>query len=950
VQNAWRLQEATAARIDANSHGPEARVTGSNAVREVFRLDAGWKFHLGEIDSPLPNKHIAAYMANKAGFARGAAKKSYDDSDWRPVDLPHDWSIEGAFDRSNHVNAGFLPRGIAWYRRYFRLDECDRGRYLALRFDGVATHCTVWVNGHLLHRNFCGYTPFTIDISDIANSGDTLNCITVRVDATYPEGWWYEGAGIYRHVWLIKASAVHVATDGIFVNPTRTFEANWDTQIQTMIENTSDGAMRCELHSRIVDPRGAAVDTVQSVVEVPSRSLTSIHQSIPIANPSLWSCESPSLYSLCTEIRCDGKPIDDVTTRFGYRTIRFDPAKGFFLNEQPLKLLGTCNHQDHAGVGVAVPDSIQEFRIRRLKEMGSNAYRCAHNPPAPELLDACDRLGMLVMDENRNFGSSPEHLAQLRAMVMRDRNHPSVILWSICNEEAIQGEPTGAKIARAMIEQAHELDPSRPITAAVSGGILNEDCIATEIDVMGINYQLHTYDPFHAKHPHKPLIAAETHCALSTRGVYQTDRERFVFASYDEDKAFWGNTARQTWRAIWPRPFVAGMFAWTGFDYRGEPSPHEWPCISSHWGILDTCGFEKDAFFLHKAWFTREPFVHLLPHWNWPGKDGAPIRVAAYTNCDEVQLFLNERSLDRKPVDPIEMVEWPVPYEPGALKALAFRQGQLLAQLTVQTTGAPTALGLEIHSSFDASVIPADGEFSLPITVFALDAAGRRVPDANPFVRFALTGPATNLGVGNGDPTCHEPDKARQRSLFNGLAQVLVQTTTTPGEIILTASADGLQAAELRIHSTPANLRPSIPPAIVRHFIPDWRMSPITAHRPDPNQALADTDMNSWERIDPARGAQAAWAGKQGHAIYRATFTPPKSLQSSGGRIVFHQIAGTVDVFLNGVAVGHKSESDAGAVVVRFHPTSEKQTLSLLLSSGASLAGLLAPIEILPHK
>ena len=444
VQNVIRLQEPIISKSDVDSHGPEARVTG-NRSRQKLLLDAAWKFHLGDIDSPLPNKHIAAYMLNKAGYARGAARGTYDDSDWREVDLPHDWSVEGSFDPTNHVNAGFLPRGVGWYRRYFQLEESDRGRYLAITFDGVATHCTVYVNGHLVHRNFCGYTPFTIDISDIANFGEALNCIAVRVDATYMEGWWYEGAGIYRHVWLTKTAPVHVATDGVFVNPVRTGDANWLTQVEVTIENTSDEAICAELSSEIQQARGSAIGQVEKTIEVASRSKTTVKSSIPIINPALWSCETPNLYELRTEIRSDCQLLDDVRTTFGYRSIRFDPNEGFFLNDKHVLLKGTCNHQDHAGVGVALPDSIHEFRIRRLVEMGSNAYRCAHNPPATELLDACDRLGMLVMDENRNFGSSPEHLSQLGAMVRRDRNHPSVILWSICNEESIQSEPVGAR-------------------------------------------------------------------------------------------------------------------------------------------------------------------------------------------------------------------------------------------------------------------------------------------------------------------------------------------------------------------------------------------------------------------------------------------------------------------------------------------------------------------------
>ena len=456
-----------------------------------------------------------------------------------------------------------------------------------------------------------------------------------------------------------------------------------------------------------------------------------------------------------------------------------------------------------------------------------------------------------------------------------------------------------------MIEHVRELDPSRPITAAVSGGILNDDCIAAEVEVMGINYQVQTYDAFHAKRPSVPIVAAETHCALSTRGEYQTDPARFIFNSYDLEKAFWGNTARQTWRTVSSRPFVAGLFAWTGFDYRGEPSPHEWPCINTHWGILDTCGFPKDSFYLHKAWFTREPFVHLLPHWNWPGREGEEILVAAYTNCDAVELFLNDESLGRKVVDPIEMVEWRVPYRVGILRAVAFREGVAAAQANRETTNGAVALALVGVES-----APADGVFAIPITVMAIDDTSRPVPTAANHVAFTIEGPAKILGVGNGDPRSHEPDKASARSLFNGLAQVIIQTTSTPGQIVLHASAKGLRPASLCIDSMPACPRPSLGPAIVQHLISDWRMSVIAAERPDPNKSIDDTDMNSWERIDPARGPQTAWNTGTGYSIYRATFTPPKIFQTTGGRIVFQAVAGEAEVWINGVIVHQKPNSD----------------------------------------
>jgi beta-galactosidase len=880
-------------------------------------------------------------MANKAGWSRGPAKGNFDDSDWRTVDLPHDWSVEGPIDRKNYLDNGFLPRGVGWYRRYFQLEESDRGKYLALQFDGVATHCTVYVNGHLLHRNFCGYTPFTIDISDVANFGEQqLNVIAVFVDATPIEGWWYEGAGIYRHVRLIKDNPYYVTPDGIFVQPERLDSGEWKTWLSVAVANQTDQVVNAEMVAEVFDPSGVQVGRHTHPSHGQPRSTGIECTGLTLeAPPRLWSLDQPNLYTLRVRL---GESVSEI--RYGYRTIRFDADNGLFLNDQPLKLLGTCNHQDHAGVGAAVPDSIQEFRIRRLKEMGCNAIRCAHNPPAKGLLDACDRLGMLVMDENRNFGSSPEHFAQLKAMVERDRNHPSVFCWSLCNEEAIQGTPAAHRITRAMQHFVKQLDPSRPVTAAVSGGIINDDSTADAIEVMGINYQLPLHDSYHAKHPNVPLIAAETHCVLSTRGTYRTDPEEFVFASYDTETAPWGATARQTWRDVSSRPFIAGLFIWTGFDYRGEPSPHGWPCVNSHFGLMDTCGFAKDSFHLHKAYFTGrsgEPFVHLLPHWNWPA-EGEPIRVMTYSNCDEAELFLNGQSFGRKPVDPIEMAEWSVPYQRGQLKAIGIREGKPVAEAIAETTGPATALGLEIHSSFDAREIPADGHFALPITVFALDDQGWRVPDASPRAEFSVVGPAKIIGVGNGDPTCHEPDKASARSLFRGLAQVIVQTTTTAGAIRLSASSPGVRPATLEFQSAPDRFPMSLPPATLRHFITDWRMSPITPDRPDPNQEIADQDMNSWERIDPARGLQAAWQHAGGYALYRSAFTPPRIVQTRGGTITLPiRNAESAEVYLDGKPIA--------ATSVILEPAGGQRVLSVLVRASLADAGLVGPVEIIPR-
>ena len=899
----------------------------ARATREELLLDRGWLFHLGDVPAPVPPSHAGAYMHNKAGFARGAPRPSFDDSDWRWLDLPHDWSHEGAFDRSHHPSSGYLPRGVGWYRRRFVLHPRDQGARFQLRFDGVGTHGVVYVNGHLLHRNFCGYTPFTIDITDVVEFGDEPNVIAVRVDASHMEGWWYEGAGIYRHVWLVKTPPVRFAEDGVFVCPRRVDATRWDVVVRATLENTADQDADVEVSVAVVEP-GAPGAAPRRLV-VPARRSIEIEQTIAINSPRLWSVDAPSLHVLQATLRAGDGSEDRVETTFGCREVRFDAERGFFLNEQPLKLLGACCHQDHAGVGVAVPESLWEFRVRRLKEFGFNALRCAHNPPARELLDACDRLGMLVMDENRNFGSSPEHLRQLSAMVKRDRNHPSVLLWCLCNEEAIQGEPVSARIARTMVAEVRRLDPSRPITAAISGGTLNDLTIADAIDVQGINYQVSLYDAIHAKRPHLPIVASETHCVLGTRGVSQTDPALQVFADDDSEHAFWSSSARDTWRAVSSRPFIAGLFAWTGFDYRGEPAPHEWPSVSSHWGLLDLCGFEKDTASLHRAWFTTTPFVFIAGHWNETGQRARRVRV--YSNCREVELRLNGRSLGRKPVDPVEMVSWDVDYEPGELVAVGLSDAGSAVESSLRTTGPAVALGLEVHPSMGRAFLRADASDALPITAFALDAHERRVPDATNEVEWIVTGAARLLGTGNGDPNSHEPSTGSRRKLFAGLAQAIVQAGETPGDAVVEARAGGLVSARLRIEVRSCRARPAVPVVPLRWFINDFRMSPVLRDRPDAAAELPEADVNSWPMVR-AGWAQATVAA-DGFVMFRGTFTLPKRLQPTGGMLRMHEVEGSAEVLLDERLVARRSGTSAGPIELSVPPSGAKHRLTVLLRS-----------------
>jgi beta-galactosidase len=899
-----------------------------SAVRERLSVDRGWRFHLGDVPFPVIQGHGDTYHNAKAGKAWGAAAPEFDDAGWRQLNLPHDWVIEQPFDQNANLSQGYRPRGVGWYRRQFRLDPSDRGRHLELQFDGVATHCTVWFNGTVVHRNWCGYTSFYIDITPFAQFGDALNTLAIRVDATPMEGWWYEGAGIYRHTWLVKRSPVHIITDGVFAHPVRDAKGHWSLPVEATLDNAGRDAATVEVAVTLTNPDGKTVAQGSAKASVKPLGQSVAKLTLPVESPRLWSVDEPALYRVRTVVTRDGAPVDEVTTTCGFRTLRFDADKGFFLNDKPLKLKGVCNHQDHAGVGVAMPDSLWEFRLRKMKEMGANAHRCSHNPPAAEFLDACDRLGVLVMDENRNFNCAPEYLRQLEWMLRRDRNHPSVILWSVFNEEPMQGTENGYEMVRRMAAVVKRFDTTRPVTAAMNGGFFSPLNVAHAVDVVGFNYQIKDYDKFHAANPKLPLTSSEDTSAFQSRGEYTTDKTRNLMNCYDTEAAPWGATHRNAWRAIAERPFLTGGFIWTGFDYHGEPTPFTWPSVSSVFGCADLCGFPKPAFYLHQAqWVENRPVLHLIPHWNWPGREGQPVKVMALSNADTVVLSLNGKLVGEKPVDKFEMVEWNVPYAAGKLEAVAKKNGAVIARAAVETTGAPVALQLLP----DRPSLVGDGEDAQPITVQALDEKGRAVPTANLPVEFSLAGPGAIIGLGNGDANCHEPEKGNRRSLYNGLAQVIVQTKHgTSGALVLRAKTAGLKPAEVEIKITAASARPFVPMLPRVFALTKWRMSPVTATAPDPNQQLADNDMNSWAPVQPGK-LQPFTEGKW--AVFHTRFQPPAAVESSGGRLVFKKLTGKAAVWLDGKLLGKKEKMEAGTLTVKLPPRKGEATLSVLIEA-----------------
>ena len=788
------------------------QLLAADSPREHLSLDANWKFYLGD-DWP------GALHLDKAGASSGPVAETFNDAAWRTLNLPHDWAVELPFDQNADRKHGFKPVGsrfrtnsIGWYRRTLDLPAEAEGKRIWLTFDGVFRDATVWVNGWLVKRHEGGYYPFREDITDVVHYGGR-NTIAVRVDATQFEGWFYEGAGIYRHVWLEQTGPVAIAPDGIFVHSefkNNLPKGNPKIAVEVGVLNRQTKAAKVRVNCEIISPGGKSVKQFTESEQVNDAAQCLVKLGAHISAPVLWSPENPRLYQLITTVEADGKMVDRQETSFGIRTVGFDQDAGFLLNGQPYRLKGTCNHQDHAGVGAALPDALQYFRIAKLKEFGCNADRTSHNPPTPEWLDACDRLGMLVMDESRLLGSDTENLQKWDDQIRRDRNHPSVVIWSVGNEEIyVHGSPQAAYVARSMQALARRLDPTRPVTyAANQGDTFNG--INGVIEVRGWNYNANTnMDKYHAKHPAQPNVGTEQASTVCTRGIYADDAKHGYVSAYDQRGSA---TAEKWWSYFADRPWLSGGFIWTGFDYRGEPTPYAWPCISSHFGVLDTCGFPKDNFYYYQAWWTTNVVLHLLPHWNWPGKEGQAIRVEALSNCQAVELFLNGASLGKQVMKRNSRLKWLVQYAPGTLSAKGLdAAGKVIAETKVETTGDAT----QIQLTPDRKTINADGEDVSVFTVSALDAQGRVVPVAQNKINFAIAGAGKIIGVGNGDPSCHEADTfisaTPMRSLFNGLGQVIVQSTCAVGEIKLTASAEGLKSATVTVQTQAVALRPSMP-------------------------------------------------------------------------------------------------------------------------------------------
>lgn len=759
-------------------------------MKNVFNLDKNWNFLMGD-GEPYPLlTHGEAYGNCKAGGVLGIPSPSYDDSGWRVLDVPHDFLTETPYDKDTLISYAYRKRCNAWYRKHFRLPENCKGKHLLLCFDGIAVRADVYLNGSLVGRSDSAYAPLEIDISDRAYFGDRENVLAVFCDGITTEGWWYEGAGIYRHVTLYVKENIHVTRDGFFIKPVKCDDGSWNVMFEAEAENTSYSDTEVYASFGIDGFEGNNTVSSEKILLRAGES-AKLCAAIKVENPELWDVGNPYLYKAEVKLYAGDCISDTENDDFGFRTFTVDCDKGFFLNGKQIKLKGVCCHQDHAGVGAAVPDSVAQYRIHRIKELGANAYRCAHGMPARAILRACDREGILVMDENRRFETRREVISHLISMVKQARNHPSVVLYSLFNEEPLQGTEEGANIYRRLRTAVLRTDDSRLLTGAMNGGILNPEGAALLLDVTGINYDVEYGCPeFHRRFPKHPAFGSENNCALSTRGCYKTDYSAHRTSCYDEDYAAWGQRIKTTWGFARENEWYGGIFIWSGFDYAGEPTPFGWPSISTQFGIMDTCGFPKDSFWQNRACFTDEPVLHILPHWNW--SEGEQVRVMTAANCDEVELFLNGRSLGRKPSDVCSPAEWNVTFEAGVLSCIGYRNGEAVITAENRTSDAPAEILIEPYRN----EVYDDGEDAVCVNLSVTDSDGIVCETDDRNMHITVNGDGALLGVGNGNPNEQIPFHGSDVTLFAGHAQCVIGIKPNARKLSLSVSCGGLPVGE----------------------------------------------------------------------------------------------------------------------------------------------------------
>ncbi|MDT0645583.1 beta-galactosidase GalB [Zunongwangia sp. F260] len=767
-----------------------------------------------------------------------------ENTNWRTLNVPHDWSIEGDFSPEHPAGTGggALPGGLGWYKKSFTLEEKDSTKVTSVMFDGVYHNSEVWINGNYLGKRPNGYMGFQYELTPYLNYGETENELLVKVDnSKQPNSRWYSGSGIYRNVWLITTDKLHVTKWGTFVTTPEVSKDSASVNIELKIANAYPKSKTAIIRTTFFQAANE-VASVSEKIKIEANSEEKITQRTSIKNPKLWSVEEPQLYTAVTEISIDGEVVDQYKTPFGIRSFEFDLEEGFILNGKQTKIKGVCLHHDLGPLGAAINTRAIERQLEIMKEMGVNGIRTAHNPPAPELLDLCDKMGFIVQDESfdiweqgkteYDYSNHWDEWYELdhRDMLLRDRNHPSIFMWSIGNEIPEQWSERGAELGRKLANITRNIDSTRPITAAMNPPIHTGDEDVTlqfdepqqpnalagsgALDIIGYNYAHQTYPKHQVNFPNTPFIATETTSALATRGYYEFPSDTIkvwpvrwdipfdggnpdnTISAFDQVRTPWGSTHEETWKVIKKHDFLSGFYIWTGFDYLGEPTPYTWPSRSSYFGIVDLAGFPKDSYYMYKSEWTNEYVLHILPHWNW--EEGQTVDIwAYYNNADEVELFVNGESkgIKRKEGDDLHVM-WRFPYKPGTLKAISRKDGNIVLEKEIKTAGEPAKLNLEA----DRKTIKADGQDLSFITVTITDEDGTLAPRADNLVHFELSKGGKIVGVASGDPTNHESFKGTKHSALSGKVLVIVQSGKDAGSVELTATSEGLEAATTTIN------------------------------------------------------------------------------------------------------------------------------------------------------
>ena len=911
-------------------------------MERIISLNKSWRF---AVDNAAERKAASAkhqwkFRKVKAGQEDGFKSNGFDDSRWELVDLPHDYSIRTDFSEKNVHMCGAKDEVNVWYRKNFLMDEKYADKHFTLIFEGISMTAEIYFNGSLMAVVPGAYTWTEIDITPRMHFGKNPNYISVFVRGDTQQIWKYEGIGIYDNVKMLVREHLNIAHNGLWTHSEKLPSGQWLLHCEAEIDNHLYENRRGKVVFELFDRENNSAGIVEQQFDIESDSRQNVKTALQIASPRLWDLDDPYLYKVVCSVICNDKITDTENVSAGFRTAEFDSEKGFFLNGKKVFIQGFSNHFEHAGVGYAVPAAISEYRIQCIKNMGSNAYRCAHYECLESVLDACDKLGVLVMDENRMFETRPSNIEMLRNQIRRNRKHPSVSLYGLFSEEPLQCTAEGGKIYRKLKSEAAKIDNTRPFSGSAQRVQIccETDSVLQPMDVAGINYEVWNWEKVHTKYPEKPIIATEMTCMQTMRGELEYSPEKLLFDDYSTENHWFGMTAFETWKFVMDCPYLAGVFNHSAFDHRGEPQPLGYPLISCSYGAMDTCGFPKTLYYVFQSCFQKEPMMYIFPHWNH--RQGETVKVITVTNCDSCELFLNGRSLGVKECDLREPCLWDVAFEPGTLQAVGYRNGQKVSEYEVKTAFEPYRLIAEPHKT----KIKNDSYDAVAVNIQAVDRFGTPCPDADNLVSFKVSG-GRILGVGNGNPGSHEPDFAESRKLYHGKCQSIISCNAQSEELIIEAESAGLFSAviEMQIEAVPPEFQLC---ASDSRIIDNWKVaSCASSDKPDPNIRIDWSENNAYVNVNMSSeryqdDLQPGWM------LYRAELCIPNS---AGKDTPAHMQSGlgkykNCEIWVNGeMLLQHANESEEIVAVPSVDFTTkgaETLYITILLETSGGKAGL----------